>query len=258
MTIRKWGPQVLVAAVAGAMAGGPGVAQVAAVARDGTFTNPLLQTGPDPWVVWWKGFYYYSNSGGTHVALYKTRDITDLRHAKKVVVWTPEPGHAWSHELWAPELHRWGDKWYLYVAADAGRNESHRIYALENASDDPTEGTWVLKGKVADASDKWAIDATEFELRGEHYLMWSGWRGDKDGEQELYIGHLSNPWTIDSPRTMISKPEYPWEEHGNLPGRHVNVNEGPEFLRHGDRMFVVFSASGCWTDFTRLGFWRRR
>src|SRR5271163_3413132 len=58
-----------------------------------TFTNPLLPTGPDPWVVWWKGFYYYSNSSGTNLTLRKTADITDLQHAEKKAVWTPEPGH---------------------------------------------------------------------------------------------------------------------------------------------------------------------
>jgi hypothetical protein len=69
-----------------------------------TFTNPPLETGPDPWVVSWKGFYYYSNSTGTNLTLRKTADITDLRHAEKKAVWTP--GHQWSNELWAPELHR--------------------------------------------------------------------------------------------------------------------------------------------------------
>jgi GH43 family beta-xylosidase len=64
---------------------------------------------------------------------------------------------------------------------------------------------------------------------------------------------MSNPWTIDSPRTLISSPTYAWEEHGDLPGRHVNVNEGPEFLAHGKKMFLVFSASGCWTDNYALG-----
>ena len=115
------------------------------------------------------------------------------------------------------------------------------------------EGTWTLKGKINDPSDKWAIDATTFELRGQHYLVWSGWKGDTDGEQDLYIAHMSNPWTIDSPRTLISQPALAWEEHGDLPGRHVNVNEGPEFIAHGNKMFVVFSASGCWTDFYTLG-----
>jgi GH43 family beta-xylosidase len=218
-----------------------------------TFTNPLLDTGPDPWVIWWKGFYYYSNSTGTNLTLRRTADITDLRHAEKKAVWTPESGQEWSNELWAPELHRWGNEWYIYFAADAGDNASHRIYVVENDNDDPIEGAWTLKGKVSDSSDKWAIDPTMFELKGEHYLVWSGWEDDKDGEQDLFIAHMSNPWTIDSPRTMISKPTYPWEKHGDLPGRHVDVNEGPEALLHGNKIFIVFSASGCWTDFYSLG-----
>ena len=227
--------------------------EIHAVDQSRTFTNPLLDVGPDPWVVWWRGFYYYSNSTGRNLTLLKTADITDLRHAEKKVVYVPEPGHPWSKELWAPELHRWGNKWYIYFAADAGENASHRIYVVENSSDDPTEGTWTLKGKVSDASDKWAIDATEFELKGAHYLVWSGWKGDTDGEQDLFIAHMSNPWTIDSPRTMISQPTFDWEKHGDLPGRHVNVNEGPEVLVHGGKVLVVHSASGCWTDFYELG-----
>ncbi len=222
-------------------------------AESDTFSNPLLSTGPDPWVVWWKGFYYYSNSTGTNLTLRKTADLSDLSHAEKKVVWTPESGHPWSKELWAPELHRWGNKWYIYFAADKGDNASHRIYVLENDNDDPTEGTWRFKGKVGDSTDKWAIDATIFETRGQHYLLWSGWQGDADGEQDIFIAHLLNPWTIDSPRTLISKPTYPWETHGDLPGRHVSVNEGPEALLHDGKIFIVFSASGCWTDFYTLG-----
>jgi GH43 family beta-xylosidase len=230
----------------------PGHAPDAAAEPD-TFTNPLLDTGPDPWVVRWKGFYYYSNTTGKNLTLRKTADITDLRNAEKKVVWTPEPGHPWSKELWAPELHRWGNKWYIYFAADEANNTSHRIYVVENPSDDPIEGEWTLKGKVSDATDKWAIDATTFELHGQHYLVWSGWQDDRDGEQDLFIAQMSNPWTIDSPRTLISKPTYPWEQHGDLPGRHVNVNEGPEILMHGNKVFLVFSASACWTDFYALG-----
>ncbi len=233
------------------------MAQVGAVgdskSQGGTFTNPLLPTGPDPWIVWWNGFYYYSNSSGSNLTLRKTSDITDLRHAETKAVWTPEPGHPWSKELWAPELHRWGNKWYIYFAADAGENAGHRIYVVENENSDPIEGTWTLKGKVSDSSDKWAIDATTFEHKGQHYLVWSGWKGDTDGEQDLFIAHMKNPWTIDSSRTMISQPTYPWELHGDLPGRHVSVNEGPEMLAHGDKIFIVFSASGCWTDFYTLG-----
>ena len=244
---------MMMCAMSGSLAQVGAVQQSQLPAAVETFTNPLLDSGADPWVIWWKGYYYQMNSTGENLTLRKTADITDLRHAEQKVVWTPEPGHPWSYELWAPELHRWGNKWYIYFAADGGINATHRIYVVENPSDDPIEGSWTLKGKIGDSSDKWAIDATTFEMHGQHYLAWSGWKGNEDGEQDIFIAHMSNPWTIDSPRTLISAPTLDWEKHGDLPGRHVNVNEGPEFLTHGKKMYIVFSASGCWTDFYALG-----
>jgi GH43 family beta-xylosidase len=221
-----------------------------------TFHNPLLQVGPDPWVIADSGFYYYMNSTQSNLTIWKTRDITDLAHAEKKTVWTaPETG-PYSKDIWAPELHRLDGKWYIYFAADAGANESHRLYVLENDAADPLEGTWVFKGKVADGTDKWAIDATAFEDRGQKYLVWSGWEGDHDGEQRIYIAHLKDATTIDSARVMLSYPKYPKERVGDLLDRpempHVNVNEGPEILQHGEDIFLVYSGSACWTDYYSL------
>jgi GH43 family beta-xylosidase len=59
---------------------------------------------------------------------------------------------------------------------------------------------------------------------------------------------------VDGDRVRISAPQYAWEKHGDLPGpRHVNVNEGPEALFHGANLFLIFSASGCWTNEYELG-----
>jgi GH43 family beta-xylosidase len=228
-----------------------------APSKAATFHNPLLPSGPDPWVTSRDGFYYYMNTTGRNLTLWKTRDITDLAHAEKKVVWTPPAEGPYSHDLWAPELHYLDHKWYIYFAADAGANESHRIYVVENASSDPLQGEWIFKGKVADSTDKWAIDASVFEDKGRKYMVWSGWEGDHDGEQRIYIAHLKNPWTVDSPRVLLSHSEYPWEEVGDLPDRpampHVNVNEGPEILQHNADIFLVYSASACWTDYYELG-----
>lgn len=111
---------------------------------------------------------------------------------------------------------------------------------------------------MGDATDKWAIDATAFENdapggRHQKYLLWSGWEGDNDGQQNIYIARLKNPWTVEGPRMMVSHPEYAWETVGDLPGRHVNVNEGPEILVHDGKVFLIYSASGCWTDRYELG-----
>jgi GH43 family beta-xylosidase len=34
---------------------------------------------------------------------------------------------------------------------------------------------------------------------------------------------------------------------------HVNVNEGPQLLRNKDQLYLIYSASGCWTDNYALG-----
>ena len=236
---------------------GASSAQSATDPSGSTFKNPLLLHGPDPWVISYRGIYYYMNSMGKNITFWATRDITDLAHARKAVVWTPPSAGPYSHDIWAPELHRFDGRWYLYFAADAGDNESHRIYVLENLSEDPLADTWTFKGKVSDSTDKWAIDASAFEANGQKYMIWSGWKGDTDGEQDIYIAHLKNPWTIDSERIMLSYPKYPWEHVGDLPNRpampHVEVNEGPEILEHDRDIFLVYSASACWTDYYELG-----
>jgi GH43 family beta-xylosidase len=229
-------------------------------AEKSTFTNPLLPSGPDPWVEFKDGVYYYMNTTATNLTLWKTRRITDLKHAEKKIVWTAPKSGQYSHDIWAPEIHFLESKWYIYFAADEKDNQTHRIWAIENASPDPLDGQWVMKGKVADAADKWAIDASVFEDQGKLYMIWSGWEGDENGVQSIYIARMKNPWTIEGARARISTPDHPWEKVGDIPPYllagnppHIDVNEGPEILKHGHKVFLIYSASACWTDNYALG-----
>src|SRR5581483_8021549 len=235
-------------------------ASIFAHGQGSTFTNPLLPTGPDPWVEYHDGVYYYMNTTGDNLTLWKTRDVTDLKSAPKKVVWTPPASGPYSHEIWAPEIHFLQGKWYIYFAADAGTNPTHRIWVIENASADPFQGEWTFKGKLADRLDKWAIDGSVFEDKGRLYFVWSGWEGDENGTQSIYIARLKNPWTVEGDRARISTPEYPWEKVGDIPPQlkegnppHIDVNEGPEVLQHDGKIFLVYSASACWTDNYALG-----
>jgi GH43 family beta-xylosidase len=222
-----------------------------------TFTNPLLPSGADPWSIYKDGYYYYTNTLGNRIDIWKTKSLADLKTAERKTIWTPPHGTSYSKELWAPEIHFIQGKWYVYFAADDGKNDNHRLYVLENASANPLEGEWVFKGKISDSSDKWAIDGSVFEHKRQLYMVWSGWEGDTNGRQDLYIAKLKNPWTIEGNRVRISRPEHDWERHGDLndPNNppHVDVNEGPQLLTHRDKLFIVYSASGCWTDFYALG-----
>ena len=222
-----------------------------------TFTNPLLPSGADPWCIYKDGYYYYTNSTGSNITLWKTKSIAQLKTAEKKVVFNPPATGPYSKELWAPEIHFLQGKWYIYFAADSGKNIGHRLWVLENASADPLRGEWVMRGKLTTPQDKWSIDGSIFEHRNKLYVIWSGWEGDVNGQQNIYIAKMSNPWTADGERAKLSSPELSWETNGDLHNSDdppvVKVNEGPEVLVHGNQVFLIYSASGCWTDFYVLG-----
>ena len=152
--------------------------------------------------------------------------------------------------MWAPELQYLDGHWLIYFAADdtPGHNAAHRIYALQADNDDPL-GTWSFKGKIFDpAADMWAIDASVFDLNGQLYMIWSGWPGDKgDFPQNLYIAHMRDPLTLDSPRVMIATPDQTWENSVQA------IEEGPEPFLHNGQVSIIYSADASWTSTYKLG-----
>src|ERR1700754_4559022 len=158
------------AAFAGCLMAAPGtVAQTiaAAPAVGRSFANPLLPSGPDPWIVRDGDTYYYMNTLGKRLAIRKTRDITRLSDAPEITVWTPPATGPNAQSIWAPELHRIGGKWYIYyTAAESGHDDdAHRgIFVLENARRDPTQGKWTDRGRLK--TEHTGIDGTTFAYAG--------------------------------------------------------------------------------------------
>lgn len=213
------------------------------------FENPIVDRGADPWVVRHEGHYYLCQSRRGGIDVNKAARLEELGVDHWQRVWTPPKGTAYSKDLWAPELHYLRGKWWIYVAADDGENANHRMYVLEGSSQDPQK-PFVFRGKIAAPSDRWAIDGTVLQMPEDKlYFIWSGWEGIENVAQHLYIAPMANPWTISGERVRISSPEYPWETRGGLP----LINEGPQVLWNGARLFVIYSASGSWGDDYCLG-----
>lgn len=213
------------------------------------FKNPVVAHGEDPWVIRWGTNYFLCQSRRGGVWVNRAARLEDIGRNHWKCVWRAPADTDHSKQVWAPELHFIQGKWYVYVAADDGDNASHRMYVLEGTSDDP-QAPFLFKGKIAAPDDHWAIDGTVLEMPdGKLYFIWSGWKGDGNGAQDLYLAPMSNPWTISGGRTCISRPELDWERRGGSPA----VNEGPETLWHDGKLFVIYSASGSWSDFYCLG-----
>jgi GH43 family beta-xylosidase len=213
-----------------------------------TFTNPLKVNGPDPWVIRHNGYYYYTNTMGSNITLWKSKTLDGVKQATGVLVWTPPAAGPHSTNIWAPELHFLGGKWYLYYTATDKANPSdgtRAVFVLENACPDPTLGTWADKGRVNTHYP--GLDGSVFTHGGRQYFLYSAY----DGPQSvLAIAPLTNPWTIDAAHeTIIARPTLAWEKGG---GRQIL--EGPEFLAgKKGQLFIVYSASACWDDNYSLG-----
>ncbi|MDM5279461.1 family 43 glycosylhydrolase [Paenibacillus silvae] len=210
-----------------------------------TFTNPVLEQRADPWVYrHTDGYYYFSASvpAFDRIEIRRAETLEALREAEPVTAWTKRETGLMSANIWAPEIHFIDGKWYIYFAA-AHTSETndglfdHRMYVLENASANPLEGKWMEKGQIQTRWESFALDATTFEHKGTRYLVWAQKDPSIDGNSNLYISEMENPWTLRGEQVMISTPEYDWEIIG------FKVNEGAAVLHRNGRLFISYSAS---------------
>ncbi len=203
--------------------------------------NPIISApAADPWMIYHEGFYYFCESRDhTTIHVRKSESIIDIGKDIGVKVWTPPPLGPNCKNVWAPELHFLNNKWFIYYAADDGINANHRMWVLESETADP-QGNYLCRGMLDTGG--WAIDGTLLVRDdGSLYLIWSGWPGKMDGQQNIYIAPMQNPFTICGERVLIAEPEHQWERI------EMPICEGPQILKRNGKVFIVYSASASWT-----------
>lgn len=226
------------------------------------YTNPILPSGADPWVTKHEGWYYYCGGVPGGIGVSRSRDLHILNPLKRV--WkAPEKGQWNSTCIWAPELHYWKGRWYIFYAAGySGPPFVHqKTGVLESVTSDAL-GEYVDKGMLFTGdvlgdwkNNRWAIDMTLLEHKGQLYAIWSGWENKEPTDktkQHLYIAKMENPWTMSSGRVKISSPDRAYEQ-GELP-----LNEGPQVLKHGKDVFIVYSCGQSWLNTYKLSYLRLR
>ena len=225
------------------------------LAASTTFINPVGPAGAssaDPFVMRHTDGYYYfvaTSPGWDRLELRKSPNLSGIGAHAAVTVFTPSSatcngGNCTTKDLWAPEINYLNGAWYIYFSA-AGSDGAHRVFAIRNASADPTTGSWGAPVKVADSEDAWAIDQTVATINGQLYMAWSDISGGQP--QRIKLAKMSSPTAIIGKGAIVSTPTLAWEKLGGT------VNEAPQFLVHGSKVHLSFSASGCWTDDYKLG-----
>ncbi|MEK5397724.1 glycoside hydrolase family 43 protein [Paenibacillus sp. FSL K6-2859] len=211
--------------------------------------KPLIEQRADPFICRHSDGYYYfvaSVPEYNRIEIRRAQDLEGLITSAPIVIWRKRETGILSANIWAPELHFIDGKWYVYFAA-AHTSETteglfdHRMYVLENENTNPLEGSWTERGQVRTAWESFSLDATTFEHNGSLYYVWAQKDPEIEGNSNLYISKMCNPWTLIGAQTMITMPEYDWEIIG------YKVNEGAAFVRKDNRVFLTYSASA--TDF---------
>ncbi len=222
-----------------------------ALPPSGDQAHVLVPDGEDPWVISHAGSLYYCTVDRLKQKILVSRftRLEEMATAELVQVWPANQGNAPQYlEIWSPELQWLDGKWYIYFALYNGQNGKERMYVLQGTSGDP-QGAYELKGQLEIPTDRWAIDGSVLPVPGHgKYFIWSGWEAFTNTSQNIYIARMSDPCTIASERVCISRPTYAWEKSG-----YPHVNEGPQALIRDGRIFIIYSASGSWTDDYCLG-----
>lgn len=217
--------------------------------EDETFTNPLNESGPDPWVTYYDGNYYMAATtwGGPDVGLTmrKAPTIEGLKDAEPVQIYQDStPDRCCNY--WAPEFFLLdgpdGPRWYGYFTGGAtGDDFVNTQYSLviESEGLDPL-GPYTYKGKLVERN---SLDATVVEIRDTLYAVYSVW----NETQDLAIKQMSSPWETVGEEVVISRPTHAWER------QTAPVNEGAFPLYRDGQTFIIYAASACWGPDYKLG-----
>lgn len=223
------------------------------------FYNPVVGTGADSWITFHDGMYYYTNSSSTYLFVISSPTISGLMgqgsYTKKRIF---EASSKSLTQIWSPELHFYQGYWYCFFAASTNNvDKNHRIYILKSKTANAM-GDWEFKGRLdLPPFDQKAIGPHLFEMDdGRLFLGFTGNvslaaidAGDKD--EQLYLVELKkgDPATvISTDRTLISKPDYPWEKKGLHHNEGVTIIKSPAGTR-----YCIYSASWAGTDYYCLG-----
>ena len=217
---------------------------------DTGYQNPLARCdAPDPCIRYddESGYYYGIHTGHTTLTMYRAKRIATLfSEGERRVIYEAKDADGTYGFLWAPEFHKLDGVWYIYTSThEKGNTGVKHLICLVANTGDPFEG---FRFAAHIHPDIYAIDPTVYKdpTSGRLFLCSSVVEGNC---QKLAIEELRTPTTpaASAPR-VISEPTLDWELIPPHDRTGWAINEGAYFIAREGRLFIVYSANGCWID----------
>lgn len=145
----------------------------------------------DPYIITEGNQYYlYGTIGETegerNLYVFKSDDLENW--SEPTVIFTLSDDSWAEKELWAPEVHKHNDKFYLFISIH-GKNG---LRGVQIAVSDTPDGMFLpVANRPANPLDKSCIDGTLYVEDGVPYMVYSrDWPDNYDSEQGVYIGQV--------------------------------------------------------------------
>lgn len=203
----------------------------------------------DPFILPDNGKYYlygtrFNGEKGTYPQISEGTDVyisEDLENFSDPIPVFRRDGSFWgTHHFWAPEVHKYKDKYYMFVTvAAAARNRGVQILVC-----DTPDGTFIPCANDAVTPHEWeCLDGTLYIEDGIPYMVfcheWS-----QIGNGEMCLIRLSNDLSraVSEPVTLFKASEPEWAT-GFLEKRDKYVTDGPFFYKEsGGRLLMIWSS----------------
>ncbi len=217
------------------------------------YNQPFIEQRADPFICQNPdGSYYFTASVPEYdrIVLRKADTLAGLASASERTLWRKHESGPQSLHIWAPEIHCLDGEWYIYYAAGDKDDEWEiRPYVLKCMGSDPMSDAWAEMGMIQAADNdpfsfhSFSLDATVYRHHGQYYYIWAEKTGVGKQISNLYIARMESPVKLATAQVLLTTPDYDWERIGFW------VNEGPDILEHGDKLFLTFSASETGIDY---------
>ena len=191
------------------------------------------------------------------VVVYKSEDLENWTRPTYVFRTPPDWWASEKHGVWAPEVHRYRGKYYLFATFS---NPEKKVAAQNPQAKSSVRGTAILVADTPDGEYKplsdnsmtppeWmALDGTLFVEDGKPQMVFCHeWIQVGDGTMERVALKKDLSGTVGEPETMFRATDAPWVK--SIEGKNWNtsgyITDGPWFYRtKGGKLLMLWSSFG--------------